>query len=100
MNFVICKHMNDSGKYLFAVPEDVTIDAGTIVACDTVRGLSQPAICVTSSFKADPDKICPMWGTTKAHMKPVTKILREFMLDWGDKLPFTEPNLDTDELPY
>lgn len=101
MNFVVCKHMNDSTKYLFALPDGVAIDAGTIVACNTARGADQPAVCLTSSFEADPDKICPLWGTTRARMRPVTKVLREFVLDWQNGLPFSDPNTEeADELPY
>ena len=99
MNFVVVKHPNDNGKYLFRVPEDVTLDAGTLVACETVRSSNEPGICITSSFKADPDFILPAWGTHVGKMKRVLKILREHLLDWPEEeVPFTD--IQEDELPY
>lgn len=100
MNMVVVKHPNDSGKYLFRLPAGVVVDAGTMVAVDTIRGTDQPGVCITSSFEADPAVICPMWGTK--HLKKVTKILREFPLTYPEnELPFTEPNVEEpDELPY
>lgn len=102
MNLVVVKHPNDSGKYLFRVPEDVTLDAGTLVTCDTARGKNQPAICATSSFQADPELACPLWGTTPNNLKRVTKVLRECLLEWqDDPLPFTESSdAVEDEFPY
>lgn len=100
MNFVVVKHPNDSGKYLFCVPEDVELDAGTLVACDTARGANQPGICATSTFHADPDAVCPLWGTQKERLKRVTKVLREHILEWHEELPFSDPNEDEDQFPY
>lgn len=89
MNFVIVRHMNDTGKYLFRLPEDVTVDAGTPVLCNTKRGRDVPAVCVTSSFHADPDVIVPLWGTQVSNLQKVTTVLREFKLNWPDE-PETE----------
>ena len=92
MNIVVIKHFNDSSKYIFKVPDGVVLDAGTFVACDTVRGYEQPGICVTSSFEADPAIICPMWGTAPERMRRVVSVLRTHMLEWPDeeKLPFSD----------
>ena len=101
MNFVLARHPNYNGRYLFKVPESTFLDAGTLIACDTARGQNQPAVCLTASFHGDPDVVCPLWGTTVKKLKPVTKVLREFLIDWGEELPFTEPNAeDEDEFPY
>lgn len=99
MNFVVIKHV-DSGKYLFRVPEDVTLDAGTAVLCDTSRGRNQPGICVTGNFTADPAVICPLWGTKPEALKRVTTVLREFKLEWPD-MPKRLVSEDEDEdLPW
>lgn len=82
MNFVIVRHPNDNGKYLFKLPHGENIDAGTLVTCDTAKGKDQPGVCITSSFTADPEVICPLWGTYPGKMKRVTKILREFAIKW------------------
>ena len=82
MNMVVIKHPNDNGKYLFQVPEDIDLDAGTLVMCDTMRGES-PGVCATGTFRADPEVICPMWGTQPRLMKRITKVLYETVLDWS-----------------
>ena len=99
MNFVVVKHV-DSGKYLFLVPEDVTLDAGTAVLCDTSRGKNQPGVCATGTFTADPAVICPLWGTKPEALKRVTTVLREFKLEWPDKLehPASEDDDEGDDL--
>lgn len=84
MNLVIVKHPNDSGKYLFKVPDGVTLDAGTMVACDTARGKDQPGFCATATFEGDPEVVAPMWGGNAKAIKPVTKVLREFVLEWPE----------------
>ena len=103
MNLVVLRHMNDSGKYLFRVPEDVTLDAGTTVLCTTKRGKNQPAVCVTPSFKADLAVVAPMWGAQPKHMQRVTSVLREFVLEWPEEPePDNSDDQDDseDELPW
>lgn len=98
MNFVVVKHPNDNGKYLFRVPDGITLDAGALVTCETVRSSNEPGICITSSFSADPAFILPAWGTRLGKMKRVMKVLREFPLEWPEEeLPFTDVE---DDLPY
>ena len=95
MNMVICRHGRDSGKFLFQVPEEISIDAGQFVKVETKRGI-QPAITITSSFKADPDVICPFWGTTPGNMKRVLSALYESALFYPEgkipdnDIPFTD----------
>lgn len=84
-NFVVVRHMYDTGRYLFNVPEDVTLDAGTNVICETSRSNYEPGICVTGSFKADPEVICQLWGTQPKKMKRVTCVMREFALEWPEE---------------
>ena len=98
MNIVVCRHPGDSGKYIFKVPEDVSIDAGTLLKVETGRGV-QPAQAITSSFKADPEIICPLWGTQPKKMKKVLSYLLENAIEWPEDqedIPFSD--LD-DELP-
>ena len=40
-NFVIIKHLQDGGKYLFMVPKKIDLEAGDKVMCDTSRGADQ-----------------------------------------------------------
>ena len=83
-NFVVVRHLNDSGRYLFYVPDDVTLEAGTGVICETRQSHSEPGVCVTGTFTANPEIICPLWGTQPKSMKRVVKVLREFILPWPE----------------
>ena len=83
MNMVVCNHYNNNGKFIFKVPENVSIDAGTAVTVETRNGIKQ-AICVTSSFKADPTVICPLWNTTPENMKRVVSYMQQSYLEWPE----------------
>lgn len=98
MNMVVCKHPNDSGKYIFKVPENCELDAGTMVMTETARGFF-PAMCVTGTFRADPEVICPMWGTQPKVMKRVLSCLLETKLEWPDGSEPEKPKYDYDEEP-
>lgn len=69
--FVIVKHMENSGKYLFFVPMNQELFAGDAVICDTSRGKDQLGTCCCDAFMADPDVICPLFGTYEKNMKYV-----------------------------
>lgn len=71
-NFVIVKHFDDSGKYLFKVPKGVYLSAGDRVICDTVRGKDQAGVCCCDVFRAEPEVICPLFGTVPERIKYVT----------------------------
>ena len=71
-NFVIVKHFENSGKYLFLVPKSVSLSAGDNVVCDTARGNDQLGVCCCDSFLADPNVVVPLFGVTQAHMKYIT----------------------------
>ena len=94
MNMIVCRHPGDSGKYIFMVPEDVSIDVGTLLNVETGRG-TQPAQAITGSFHADPEIICPMWGTQPKKMKRVLSYLLENALEWPE-----EPVVLDDDLPF
>ena len=100
MNIIVCRHPGDSGKYMFKVPEDITIDAGTLLKVETGRG-EQPAQAITSSFKADPEIICPLWGTQPKKMKRVLSYLLENALEWPEESDPQETAFvdEDDELP-
>ena len=71
-NFVVVKHIQDSGKYLFYVPKNVSLSAGDKVVCDTSRGNDQLGVCCCDSFLADPAVVLPLFGTQEKNMKRVT----------------------------
>ena len=71
-NFVIVKHLVDSGKYLFQVPKGVNLSAGDEVICDTKRRNNEPGVCCCDSFLADPEVVCELFGTQPGKMKYVT----------------------------
>lgn len=71
-NFVIVKHMSDSGKYLFYVPKKISLEAGDKIVCETARGKDQLGVCCCDSFMADPAVVCPLFGTQENVMKYVT----------------------------
>ena len=71
--FVIVKHVGgDSGKYLFRVPKGVYLSAGDQVICDTAKGKDQPGVCCCDNFNADPEVVCPLFGTQPEKLKFVT----------------------------
>jgi len=71
-NFVIVKHMNDSGKYLFYVPKSISLSAGDRVVVDTARGTDQMGVCCCDSFLAKPEVVIPLFGTCEKNMRYVT----------------------------
>ena len=97
MNMVVIKHPNDNGKYIFRVPDDVELDVGTMVLCETARGIN-PGICATGTFRADPEIICPMWGTQPKGLKRILSHLIQNNLEWPDE-PEPETKYDEDEEP-
>ena len=98
MNMVVCRHPGDNGKYIFRMPEEVELDAGTLVTVDTSRG-NQPAQCITSSFHADPDVICPLWNTKPTNMKRVLSFLIQNNLVWPEEPEQEHSGYDDDEEP-
>ena len=71
-NFVIVKHIQDSGKYLFYAPKKYFLQAGDKIVCDTSRGNDQLGVCCCDSFLADPEVVCPLFGTQPKAMRRVT----------------------------
>lgn len=71
-NFVIIRHLENGGKYLFYVPKKISLYAGDKVVCETSRGGDQLAVCCCDSFLADPAVVCPLFGTSESNMKYVT----------------------------
>lgn len=74
-NFVIIKHIQDGGKYLFRVPKGVNLEAGDKIVCDTSRGTDQMGVCCCDSFMADPEIVCPLFGTQPKNLRYVTGIV-------------------------
>ena len=83
--FVIVKHIQDNGKYLFYVPKDVTLEAGNKVVCDTSRGTDQLGICCCDSFVAEPEVVCPLFGTQPEKMRYVTGMVTYDKFDTTDE---------------
>ena len=71
-NFVIVKHFEGNGKFLFYVPYEVSLLAGDRVVCDTSRGADQLGVCCCHSFLADPEVVMPLFGTCEKNMRSVT----------------------------
>ena len=71
-NYVIIKHLTDSGKYLFRVPNRIDLECGDYVMCDTCRGENQLGVCCCDAFLADPEIVEPLFGTQSSKMKYVT----------------------------
>jgi len=69
--FVIVKHLQDNGKFLFYVPKSVSLEAGDRVVCDTSRGGDQLGVCCCDSFLSKPEVMCPLFGTQESKMKYV-----------------------------
>lgn len=86
-NFVIIKHMEGSGKFLFRVPKGVSLSAGDKIVCDTRCGNDQLGVCCCDSFLARPEVIMPLFGTSEKQMKFVTgKVEYEkFAIAQGDE---------------
>lgn len=71
-NFVIIRHMQDSGKYLFRVPNGISLSAGDKIVCDTARGTDQMGECCCDSFAAEPEMMCRIFGTQVKKLRFVT----------------------------
>lgn len=71
-NYVIIKHTADSGKYLFRVPQKISLKAGDMVLANTKRGANQLGICCCDSFFAEPETVMPLFGTCEKNMAFVT----------------------------
>ena len=71
-NFVIIKHLNDNGKYLFRVPNGISLEAGDKVVCDTCKGNDQIGVCLCDSFLADPETMYTLFATKESNMKWIT----------------------------
>lgn len=93
MNMIVCRHPGDHGKYIFRLPDNCELDAGSLVKVKTKYGI-QPAVCVTGSFRADPEVVCPLWGTTPKRMCRVLSYLNEIAIEWPDE---PEPDIDMDD---
>ena len=70
--FVIIKHPENSGKYLFRVPETAILNAGDQVMCDTSHGKDQIGVCCCDSFFAEPEVVCKLFGTHPGNLRFVT----------------------------
>lgn len=86
--YVIVKHMNNDGRFLFQVPNHEYLDAGDMVICDTSKGKDQMGVCLCDSFLAEPEMICRLFGVKPENMRFVTGVvsIRRF-----------EPKADEDE---
>lgn len=92
MNLVVCRHPADNFKGIFMVPDGIELDAGSLVKVETARG-EFPAQCITGTFRAIPEVICPLWGTQPGKLCRVLSYLHETELEWPSK---PEP-VDDDE---
>ena len=96
MNMVVIRHPQNTGGYLFKVPDGVSIDVGTLVNCETCRGV-QPGVCITPSFNADPNAICKLYSTSEKQMKRIISIMVESFLEWPDEPVQDTPECNSDD---
>lgn len=88
MTVVIVKHPNDSGKYMFQVPDGHSLNAGELVLCNTKRGNGEIGVCATDSFTLGaPELICSMWGCNPRTIQPVIgRLAPEMWLRAAEKI--------------
>ena len=67
------------GTYLFKLPGNYPLEPGDHVIVETMHG-EQPGTIISPAFDVDPEKVCPLWGTTPERMKPVVAVMRRFNL--------------------
>lgn len=89
-NFVIVKHLQDNGKFLFYVPMTIELRAGDKVVCDTSRGNDQLGVCCCDSFTADPEVVCPLFGTQPRVMKYVTGTIEYLRFEIEEEKEYDE----------
>ena len=53
----------------------VNLEAGDKIVCDTSRGTDQMGVCCCDSFMADPEIVCPLFGTQPKNLRYVTGIV-------------------------
>ena len=84
---IIVKHLENPGHYLFLVPkyEEWRLGACMLVKCQTRKG-EQLGITLCAPFDADPEVICPLFGTTPEKMKYVTAVFDEKRLSVPEEL--------------
>ena len=76
--FVIVQHVCDNGKYLFEVPKGRSVYACEYVLCDTRKGKNQVGVALCDDFSADPEVLCPLFGTTPDDLRKVTARLMTY----------------------
>lgn len=85
-NIVQVEHLNDNGlftkkRYTFNVPDDVKLQKGDLVLCETKHGNPSVARCVTDSVFVS-DKILDAIMSGK---KVISKVIGKYELDdWSD----------------
>jgi len=78
---VICEHDGVFKKYLFLVPDDVDVECGDLLLCDTSKGADQVVTAVSPSFEVPDERFesfCASYNTKPNKMKPITgKVTKE-----------------------
>lgn len=92
---VVC-HQNDSAKYVFGVPEGVTLKAGDILLVDTRSGKGQVGYCATPSFYITDELLRRFYGTRIDKLKNVNKKL--IAVDFDKKV--TRFDSENDNIAY
>ena len=78
VNVVVCVHPNDSGRYVFRVPDvsERKLNVGDRVLVDTKRGPGQMAQCITPQFRIADFQLKEYYGVEVKNLRPVTAYLQ------------------------
>ena len=77
---VVVKHPNCGVPYTFQVPENLELEVGNFVLCETKKSnLPQIARCITPSFRILGVQLTEFYGIIPKNLKPVVGVLKPVM---------------------
>ena len=71
IKIVIVKHPNCGNHYTFKVQDDVKLEAGDFVICQTKSNPKAIGQCITPSFFISEELLQDFYNVTKSSLKPV-----------------------------
>ena len=81
---VTLKHPNCATPYTFQVPEELELDVGNYVLCDTNKSdIPQVGKCITPSFRILGVQLKEMYGILPKNLRPVVGLLKPFMIPFN-----------------
>ena len=77
---VTVKHPNCSISYTFQVPDEMNLEPGNYVLCDTkTHKVPQVAKCMTPSFHILGVRLTELYGINPKNLRPIVGILKPVM---------------------